>query len=81
METSQHELQTGSPPSVMVNPQPKLLYSKREAASLLSISIRKLEYLILNKELVSRKVGRRVLIPFQELQKFARQDHPSRRIQ
>ena len=53
----------------------KLLLSKREAAQALSISLRGLEYLISRKELVARRVGRRVLIPTAALEQFVRRDH------
>jgi excisionase family DNA binding protein len=53
-----------------------LLVSKKEAATTLGISLRSLEYLIARKELMSRRVGRRVLIPTSALEQFARRDHP-----
>ena len=56
----------------------KLLLSRQEAASLLSISQRSLDYLIANKILTTRRIGSRVLIPIQDLQRFARADHPQR---
>jgi excisionase family DNA binding protein len=56
----------------------KLLLSRQEAAALLSISQRALDYLIANKVLVTRRIGSRVLIPVQDLRRFARADHPER---
>jgi excisionase family DNA binding protein len=53
----------------------KLLFSKKEAAFVLSISIRKLEYLIENGEIAVRKIGKRVLIARSTLVAFARGDH------
>jgi len=55
----------------------KLLLSKREAANALGISIRSVEYLIGNKELPNRRIGRRVLIPASALENFSRRDHPN----
>ena len=54
----------------------KLLLSRREAAHTLSISLRSLEYLIARREIPTRRCGKRVLIPFSALERFARQDHP-----
>jgi excisionase family DNA binding protein len=56
----------------------KLLVGRREAANLLSISQRALDYLVANKQLQTRRIGTRVLIPLTELQRFARADHPMR---
>ena len=58
--------------------QQKLLFAKKEAAALLSISIRKLEYLIANGELQTRRIGKRVLVPKGALTTFARTDHCAR---
>jgi excisionase family DNA binding protein len=56
----------------------KLLLGKREAAFFVSLSVRKLEYLIQTGELFPvRKVGSRVLIPRKTLEEFARRDHPT----
>ena len=59
-------------------PEDKLLLSRREAAALLSISQRSLDYLIANNILPVRRIGSRVLIPSDVLQRFARTDHPRR---
>jgi excisionase family DNA binding protein len=56
----------------------RLLVGRREAADLLSISARALDYLLANKQLTTRRIGARVLIPVSELQRFARTDHPER---
>lgn len=56
----------------------KLLVSRREAAAWLSISQRSLDYLIANKELTTKRIGSRVLIPIHDLRRFARSDHPQR---
>jgi len=55
----------------------KLLVTKREAASALSVSIRTIENFIRRKELAARKIGRRTLIPLTALEAFARRDHAS----
>jgi hypothetical protein len=54
----------------------KLLFSKKEAAHSLSISPRSVEYLISRKELVTRRIGARVLVTAASVERFARQDHP-----
>jgi len=56
----------------------RLLVGRREAAGLLSISARALDYLVANKRLSTRRIGSRVLIPLSDLQRFARGDHPER---
>lgn len=59
----------------------RLLYSRQEASHQLSISTRTLDYLIANKAMRFRRIGRKVLIPHGELVRFASGDHydsPSR---
>jgi excisionase family DNA binding protein len=53
----------------------KLQYSRDEAAMLLGISERTLDRLIAEKELLVRRIGRRVLVPKDALQSFMRRDH------
>ena len=67
-----------SPMPVGVSGGERLLVRKRDAAALLSISPRALDYLIANKQITTRRIGSRVLIPMTELQKFSRADHPAR---
>ncbi len=55
--------------------EPRLLYGRKEAARQLSISVRMLDYLIANKELLTRRIRGRVLIAHGELVRFARADH------
>jgi excisionase family DNA binding protein len=55
--------------------QPKLQYSREGAAGLLSISLRTLDRLIAGKNLPVRRVGRRVLITRDALEKFVKKDH------
>jgi len=52
-----------------------VLLSRKQAASLLSISLRGLDYLISEKKIRTRRIGRRVLISRQEIERFARCDH------
>jgi excisionase family DNA binding protein len=54
----------------------KLLYSRRDAASALSISVRSLDYLIERGLLQTRRLGKKVLIPAADLRRFAKGDHP-----
>ncbi len=64
------------PASIPVTPDNKLLVSRQEAAQLLSISERAIDYLVANKHIATRRIGSRVLIPVTELHRFARSDHP-----
>jgi len=66
------------PPARIIAPDAKLLVSREEAAQLLSISQRGLDYLIANRRLPTRRIGGRVLIPVSDLRKYARGDHPER---
>jgi excisionase family DNA binding protein len=55
----------------------KVLYTKREAAQLLSISLRSLDYLIFSRQLPTRRIGRRVLVHRDSIEGFAKRDHVS----
>ncbi len=59
-----------------IRAEEKFLLSRRDAAQVLSISQRALDYLVANKRLPTRRIGKRVLIPVADLRKFARADHP-----
>jgi excisionase family DNA binding protein len=54
----------------------KLAVNRFEAARLLSISLRTLDSLLARGELRGRRVGRRIVFPIEELQRFLRKDHP-----
>lgn len=56
----------------------RLLVGRQEAAQMLSISERALDYLVANKHLATRRIGSRVLIPTAELRRYSRGDHPKR---
>jgi excisionase family DNA binding protein len=58
-------------------PTEKILFTKREAAQLLSISLRSLDYLIFNQQISTRRIGRRVLVHRDAIERFARRDHLS----
>jgi excisionase family DNA binding protein len=66
------------PQRATVAPEDKLLVSREEAAQLLSISQRGLDYLVASKRLPTRRIGGRVLIPVADLRRYARCDHPER---
>ena len=66
------------PQRVTVASEDKLLVSREEAAQLLSISQRGLDYLVASKRLPTRRIGGRVLIPVADLRRYARCDHPER---
>jgi hypothetical protein len=56
-------------------PPTKLLYDRKSAAYVLSISVRALDYLIAQKKLVTRRLGKKIMIAHGELVKFCRADH------
>ncbi|WP_158789413.1 helix-turn-helix domain-containing protein [Granulicella sp. L46] len=64
------------PQRVTVAPEDKLLVGREQAAQLLSISQRALDYLIASKRLPTRRIGGRVLIPVMDLRRYAGCDHP-----
>lgn len=53
----------------------RLLYARKDAAQQLSISSRSLDYLIERGAIKVRHIGSRVLVPHDELVKFASRDH------
>jgi hypothetical protein len=55
----------------------KILYDRKGAAFALSISVRALDYLIANKQIATRKLGKKIMIPHGELVRFSRADHHS----
>lgn len=55
--------------------QPKLQYSRKETAKLLSIGVRSLDRLIAGKEIAVRRIGRRVVVTREALAQFTRRDH------
>jgi hypothetical protein len=61
-----------------VPPDAKLLVSRKEAAGIVSLSLRSIDGLLASKQLPFRKIGNRTLIPLAALQRFARMDHPER---
>jgi hypothetical protein len=61
-----------------VPPDAKLLLSRKEASEMLSISIRGVDYMIADGRLPTRRIANRVLIPTEEIRKFAQSDHPKR---
>jgi excisionase family DNA binding protein len=71
-------LQRKRPGRVTIAPEEKLLVGREEAAEMLSISRRSLDYLLAQKQLTFRRIGSRVLIPVSDLKRFSRADHPQR---
>jgi hypothetical protein len=55
--------------------EPRLLYARKEASRKLSICVRSLDYLIATKQLATRRLGKRVMIPHCELVRFSKTDH------
>src|ERR1035441_9028992 len=66
------------PERVTISPEEKFLVGRVEAADMLSISPRALDYLVANKLLAARRIGTRVLIPVADLRRFSRGDNPAR---
>lgn len=54
----------------------KLAVSRFEAAKMLSVSLRTLDALLAKGELRGRRVGRRIVFPIAELDRFLKRDHP-----
>ena len=54
----------------------KLLYTRRDAAQALSLSVRSIDYLICTGRLPTRRVGGKILIHVTEVRRFAKADHP-----
>jgi hypothetical protein len=53
----------------------KFLYSRKEAAYALGISVRSLDYLIAGKQLDTRRIGKKVLVTRASLATFASANH------
>jgi excisionase family DNA binding protein len=54
---------------------PKILYSRKESAYALTVSIRSLDLILASGEMKFRRVGRKVLIPRESLEQYAKRDH------
>lgn len=54
---------------------PRLLYDRKGAARQLSISVRSLDYLIATRKLATRRLGKKVMVPYSELVRFSKADH------
>lgn len=66
------------PASVAALADNKLLISREQAAAMLSISVRGVDYFVATKQLSTRRIGASVLIPIEDVRKLARADHPER---
>lgn len=53
----------------------RMLYSRTEAARQLSISVRSLDYIIAARQLETRRIGGKVLIPHASLVRYAQGNH------
>jgi hypothetical protein len=67
-------------PSLFANAAPsstlqKLLYDRKSAAYVLSISVRALDYLIAHRKLDTIRLGKKVMIGHGTLVKFSRANH------
>jgi len=63
-------------PARALAPEERLLVGRDEAAQMLSISRRSVDYLVAKKKLSTRRIGARVLIVVSDLKRYARADHP-----
>jgi hypothetical protein len=70
--------QRKQPQRATISADEKLLVGRHEAAEMLSISRRALDYLVASNQLVVRHIGARVLIQVADLKRFSRADHPAR---
>ena len=61
----------------MVRGVEKLLYSRRDAARALSLSVRSIDYVIYTGRIPTRRVGGKILIYVTDIRRFAKADHPS----
>lgn len=55
-----------------------LLLDKKQTAALLGVSARTVHSLIRLGRLKAKRIGRRVLVAREEVERFARRDHPER---
>jgi hypothetical protein len=53
----------------------RLLYDRKTAARMLSISVRSLDYIIAGKGLETRRIGRKVLVTHASLVRYASGNH------
>jgi excisionase family DNA binding protein len=67
-----------APTRATITPEDRLLIGRTEAAQMLSISERALDYLVAKKHLSARRIGSRVLIPTADLKRYSGEDHPER---
>ena len=68
---SQETPERKRPQRANISSEDKLLVGRIEAAEMLSISARALDYLVANNQLTTRRIGTRVLIPTSELRRFS----------
>jgi excisionase family DNA binding protein len=66
-----------SEPKGWSHPAPRMLYTRREAAKLLSLSVSTVQMLISRNLLGSRKIGSKRLIPHASLVAFSQKNLPS----
>lgn len=53
----------------------RLLYPRKDAAHMLGVCVRTLDYYIARKELDTRRIGKKVLVTRGSLLRFARENH------
>jgi excisionase family DNA binding protein len=58
----------------------QILYSRKQAATALSLSVRSIDHLIKNGQIQHRRLGKRVLVHEDDLVRFANSTHSMGRI-
>jgi len=53
-----------------------IAFTRREAADALRVSLRTIDYLLAQGKMRGRRIGRRIVIPRVEIEKFLRRDTP-----
>jgi excisionase family DNA binding protein len=67
---------SSSHPNTAPTEEFKLLFTQKESAAALAVSLRTVQHLIESGTLPVRRIGRRVLVHRRDLEAFARGDHP-----
>ena len=57
--------------------QEQLALSRKDVADATGLSLRMIDYLLASGELRGQRIGRRIIISKDELQRFLRRDHPT----
>ena len=75
MEGTSEAPVSGTIESIGAAADERLLYDRKEAARQLSISVRSLDYIIAARAVVTRRIGRKVLVTHASLIQYAKGNH------